>query len=1183
MASRDFSSDGFFSNSADHDTAKSSASYVNRGSNSVWFLPSYQPLPSTQSRLASQRQQPYSVPTPQAYPPPQQYSVSSVTQQPYSSPQPPIGSYLTPQPYPSYQVISSDEKQDLPYPQPYQPVSYDSTSSTLGPAAASGANTFQTSYPTRAEDQYGQTSYSNAAYQTATQQAAPPQTAPQETAQATSLLQPTSSGDALARVSVQDGEEPQSFISPKALASYLQMFPEADNDQGCRIFKYGPKCPTNLLMPLFEHFDFSRFSIFPYGFASDYSVADHWGAGSCNCSKCIEGQLCGHYVLHKNLQFYTYLDVTPSSSISPRITSKEDSMIISTGTSQYNFRRADWTLQFFRFRSRRLQTTVFAYDALVYQNFESEIKLRSDPLDYVFAQLDSVLSNWESALNASSQFLNSFRVEVLEERLETDRSIVRNLLMAAQHWEEFRKVLQNQLHRLEFLENVHGDPRWTEGRENYYELIAIATGYVQKFRAIDYRITTELMQETDSLIQRVTNLITIDEGYRSRDQNESIRRLTWITGIFSMQVDLFNQNARWQYYIYTALVLMFIVFSGYALLRSRRRVAQIAVALTMLLLTMLLKSLQVVEDKRKKDSGSEKSLVDLEMQPPSTDETPTILKWAASSGRTDVVRNILHSSNKKTSITPGMSGQALLMAIQNGHSEAANLLIQNGEGLTYRDESNATVLHWAARMGQTQICQLLLEKGIYLGAKDQDDQTPLDWAMRGNNEQTINLLLKGGKHFTRQETANLQSLHFSARTGDIDMIKEFHKQGSSLEARDGKGQTVLFHAVKGKQHEIVKWLTQEGQANVQAVDKEGLTALHVAAQGCDMKSAEILVERSADVNALSSKNLTPLHCVPHSEGVRVLILLHEKGADINAADKDNNRITHKAASKGDSASLLFKVAGNLGADLAAPGAQGNTPAHLAARSGSKMILGVLAQKAVDIKNPRNLTGYTPLMMAAQAGKAQLMSFLLEKGADYNVNDSDGRSLIELTIAWGNPEVMAVLQQHGANYSDVTTAGGDVHPVWKAIYEGQGASVAKILDGGLSIEYEHRGVRLLQLAIEAINVEVVRLLIERGATVTGADTRGWTALHSAAYSGNVELLLLILQKTNNKEPKDQQGWTPLDLAAFYKHDEIMNLLNPDGNVKEFAWMKAGRTRIEATNFYVPRTVDSVIFGKVELPG
>ena len=83
--------------------------------------------------------------------------------------------------------------------------------------------------------------------------------------------------------------------------------------------------------------------------------------------------------------------------------------------------------------------------------------------------------------------------------------------------------------RLEFLENVHGDPRWTEGRDDYYELLATASGYLQRFRAVDYRITSELMQETDSIVQRVTNLITIDEGYRSRDQSASIRRLTWIT------------------------------------------------------------------------------------------------------------------------------------------------------------------------------------------------------------------------------------------------------------------------------------------------------------------------------------------------------------------------------------------------------------------------------------------------------------------------------------------------------------------------------------------------------------------------------------------------------------------------------------------------------------------------------
>lgn len=69
--------------------------------------------------------------------------------------------------------------------------------------------------------------------------------------------------------------------------------------------------------------------------------------------------------------------------------------------------------------------------------------------------------------------------------------------------------------------------------------------------------------------------------------------------------------------------------------------------------------------------------------------------------------------------------------------------------------------------------------------------------------------------------------------------------------------------------------------------------------------------------------------------------------------------------------------------------------------------------------------------------------------------------------------MAVLREYGANCSDVTSASGQIHAVWQAVYDGHGASIAKILDGGLSVEYEHRGVRLLPLAIESNNVEVVR--------------------------------------------------------------------------------------------------------------
>jgi ankyrin repeat protein len=287
--------------------------------------------------------------------------------------------------------------------------------------------------------------------------------------------------------------------------------------------------------------------------------------------------------------------------------------------------------------------------------------------------------------------------------------------------------------------------------------------------------------------------------------------------------------------------------------------------------------------------------------------------------------------------------------------------------------------------------------------------------MESNHEPTIDLLLKRGKNANKQGTADLRSLHFSARTGDLERLKELHKNGSSFEIRDGKGQTVLSHAVKGKQHEIIKWLLDNG-ANVQAVDKEGLTALHSAAAACDLRCAEILLERGANVDALSVKNLTPLLCIPSSDGLPVLKLLQTRGADINAMDKSLNRITHKVTSQGDAGMPLLQVLRDLGADLHRSGSRANTSAHLAAEAGSVRMLQLLSNAGCDLLHPQNIDGYTPLMSAARGGKANTMRFLLDKGASYDVVDANNTSLIELTIQWGNPTVMQVLQDAGVNYN-----------------------------------------------------------------------------------------------------------------------------------------------------------------------
>ncbi|KAF2186698.1 ankyrin [Zopfia rhizophila CBS 207.26] len=189
-------------------------------------------------------------------------------------------------------------------------------------------------------------------------------------------------------------------------------------------------------------------------------------------------------------------------------------------------------------------------------------------------------------------------------------------------------------------------------------------------------------------------------------------------------------------------------------------------------------------------------------------------------------------------------------------------------------------------------------------------------------------------------------------------------------------------------------------------------------------------------------------------------------------------------------------------------------------------------------------------MAASAGEAYSVRFLLENGCTHDIVHTNGKTLVELAIRWGNPSVMQALQDFGAKFDSVDSNSDAPHPC----------------------------------AIEAGNTDVVRLLIDAGADVGKADPHGWSPLHSAAFSGDMGALLLALQRAKHPSPKDEYGWTPLDLAAFYRHEDIVKILDPDGKVTEFAWShRSSKSSVSATHHYVPPMEDSAVTGYAEAPG
>ncbi|EFJ48139.1 hypothetical protein VOLCADRAFT_35590, partial [Volvox carteri f. nagariensis] len=88
---------------------------------------------------------------------------------------------------------------------------------------------------------------------------------------------------------------------------------------------------------------------------------------------------------------------------------------------------------------------------------------------------------------------------------------------------------------------------------------------------------------------------------------------------------------------------------------------------------------------------------------------------------------------------------------------------------------------------------------------------------------------------------------------------------------------------------------------------------------------------------------------------------------------------------------------------------------------------------------------------------------------------------------------------------------------------------------------------LMLAAQRGHVDVLRVLLGRGAQATAVDQRGWTALHFGAFAGHAASVRAILTATAPSarssllELRTGKGETALALAAFGRKEECCRAL------------------------------------------
>lgn len=233
-----------------------------------------------------------------------------------------------------------------------------------------------------------------------------------------------------------------------------------------------------------------------------------------------------------------------------------------------------------------------------------------------------------------------------------------------------------------------------------------------------------------------------------------------------------------------------------------------------------------------------------------------------------------------------------------------------------------------------------------------------------------------------------------------------------------------------------------------------------------------------------------------------------------------------------------------------------TALQAAASNGHKEVCELLLSYGADVDaiSSHNLDA---LQAAIVNGHNPTARLLIERGAA-SVDDLDARDrlLISAASVLDNLEMVRLLLLRSSDVEGRPRIGPRTHEAMlKAVWWGDRAveTVRLLLESGVDADAQGaygqmEGWFALAFAAQSNHLELVRLLIERGANLQASDKIGFTSLMYAARDGHLEIARLLLDAGARCSAVDHRGFTALDIAMRNERHEVASLLQSRGAVR-----------------------------------
>lgn len=494
----------------------------------------------------------------------------------------------------------------------------------------------------------------------------------------------------------------------------------------------------------------------------------------------------------------------------------------------------------------------------------------------------------------------------------------------------------------------------------------------------------------------------------------------------------------------------------------------------------------------------------------------TALFLAVYSGRLDLVQLLLDAG-----ASPHASAESVMvLACMGGDLAIVRALYLHGARIHNEYIGpHISPLYAACKMGHFDVVQWLVHHGAWLDDVDDDGATPFMVAAGYARLRIVQLLASMGASVQRATPSGLSTAYYAAYSGHVRLLEFFLTQRIALRDADGNPSNLLDAAVRGDQLRVATYLLE----TVNLADEHIDASLGVAVERQNGAMVALLIQHDADVEALDNNGVSPLYAAAHYGDAAVAQALIGAGADLMRMNPSTGYTpVHEMALRGHAELLALARALKPETDFRkASRFDVLTPLHLAASNDHaaavRFLIGAIVDQqapvatvsqttdGVDVRGPR---GQTPLILAAENGCLEPVRLLLAAGADVNARTGSGLTALIGAAYVGALDVVELLCAHGADV-DLAT---------------------------------HAGVTALHAAAQYGHVRVVEYLLETChalADLTWTGTRCVVA--GAVMNGHLEVLFVLAAHGAALDYSSGAFLSPLFLAAQYKQLAVVQLL------------------------------------------